>query len=96
MYTVVASYYATGEGTTFMVLYTRGFGEGDGIDNAMNRFKEIFGDYYALGATVYSGMKYDIDKSKILITPWLRKSLEEWEKEYWNLEYYFSIHLNGS
>jgi hypothetical protein len=96
MYTVIVDYIATGEGRTIMVLYTRGFGESEGMENALTRFKSIFGDYFAIGATVYSGMKFDFDNAEMFISKALKESLIKWEKDYWNLEYHFSLHINGA
>jgi hypothetical protein len=68
MYTVIADYIATGEGRTVMVLYTRALGADDGIENALTQFKSNFGAYYAQGATVYSGLKFDCPGADLFVS----------------------------
>ena len=97
MYTVTCNYSATGEGHTYMVLYTTGCGPEDDLRaNAMATFKKIFGDYFAIGAEVQDGMVFDFPGSKLLIGDQLKATLEDWVKDAGSLEYYASLHVNFS
>lgn len=95
-YTVWADYGATGEGRTFMVLFTRGWGKDkDPRVNAIENFREYFGGWCASGATVKEGLNFDFPGAEFLISDTLRKSLEEWQGEA-NMNYYASFHYNFS
>lgn len=100
MYTVHAEYFATGEGHTYMVLFTHGDGYGDdeqdGKANALAQFKEIFGDYFAIGAEVREGIQFDFAGAKYLLSEALRGNILDWEKAAGNLEYHASFHVNFS
>lgn len=96
IYTVWAEYGATGEGQTYMVLFTRGYGKDkDRRVNAVENFREYFGGWYASGATVEEGLNFDFPGAKFLVSDALRKSLEEWQHEA-NLSYHASFHFNFS
>lgn len=97
IYTVTCDYLATGEGRTVMVLITRAYGSDDGATNALNRFKEIFGDWYAQGAEVEEGLQ--LNKSWIgqIISKNTRMDLMRWESgddPPGGLEYFSSLHVN--
>lgn len=97
MYTVTCNYFATGEGMTHMVLFTRGYGPNDeGKVNALGTFRQIFGDYFSIGAEVQDGIQFEFDGSKYLLSDSLRTKILEWEKEAGGLEYHASLHLNFS
>lgn len=97
MYTVTCNYFATGEGTTYVVLFTRGYGHNDDPRvNAMETFKRHFGDYLAIGATVQDGMVFDFPGSKLLVGDKLKETLEDWVKDAGGLEYHASLHVNFS
>lgn len=97
MYTVNCAYFATGEGTSYMVLITRGYGpNNDPRDNAMHRFTELFGSWYAKGATVANGMNFDFPGSKLLIADETKAKLLDWVQDAGGLEYHASIHVNFS
>jgi hypothetical protein len=88
MYTVVSDYAATGEGRTIMVL----------ISNypsyqALARFTEIFGSYYAIGAEIHEGLKLDFPGVELLIPEKVING------KYWDagiFEFHSSFHLNMS
>jgi hypothetical protein len=104
MYTVISDYSASGEGRSIMVMYTRGLPQWphwddpnkDGQYWALKQFKEKFGDWFASGATVYSGMIFDFDGSDLLLSSELKNQLQSWENTAGGLEYYASIHFNFS
>lgn len=97
MYTVTCEYFATGEGITYMVLFTRGYGPEDDLRaNAMSTFRELFGDYFAIGADVHDGMIFDFPGSNLLVSDQLRAKLEDWVKDAGGLEYHASLHVNFS
>lgn len=97
MYTVTCEYFATGEGQTYMVLFTQGYGNGTvSRDNALDNFKEAFGDYYAIGAEVQDGIHFDFPSAKYLLSDALKQNILEWEKEAGGLEYRASLHVNFS
>lgn len=97
MYTVFCDYFATGEGRTFMLLITRGYGESDdGKENALETFKEVFGDYYAIGAEIRDGIDFNIPGAKFLLSEELKNSLLDWEKDAGGLEYHATLHVNFS
>lgn len=88
MYTVTSDYTATGEGRTIMVLVSNypSF-------QALARFTEIFGSYYAIGAEIHEGIKLDFPGVELLIPEKLRS------EKYWEcgmFEYHASFHLNMS
>jgi hypothetical protein len=104
MYTVISDYFATGEGRTIMVLYTKAYPFGkdwqdptkDGAYWALEDFKQKFGDYYAIGAEVKEGLVFDFLNSELVINKELRDFLIKSEKEAGGLEYFASLHFNYS
>lgn len=88
MYTVISDYYATGEGRTIMVLISN-----DNSFNALSRFTDIFGAYYAIGADVIEGVKLDFPGANFVIPEHI-KNEKFWEKGMF--EYHASFHLNLS
>lgn len=97
VYTVYADYFGTGNGTTYMVLITRGYGKNvSREENAMARFRELFGSYMASGATVKPGLYFDFPGKNVLISDTLREKLEDWNKDAGGLEWHSSLHLNFS
>lgn len=97
VYTVYADYYATGEGISYMALITRGYGKNENREeNAMARFRELFGSYMALGATVKPGLYLDFHGNKVLLSDAMREKLEEWNNTAGGLEWHSSLHLNFS
>lgn len=99
IYTVTCTYGATGEGQTVMILITRGYGPDVGAVNALNRFKDIFGAYYAHGAVVEEGLMLNKSYINLLISETTRKNLMEWQTERdapGGLEYFASLHVNFS
>lgn len=97
VYTVYSDYLATGEGVTYMALITRGYGQGKTrAENAMNRFREIFGDYMAQGATVKPGLHLEFPGSKVLISDAMREKINDWNDNAGGLEWHSSLHLNFS
>jgi hypothetical protein len=95
IYTVTCDYAASGEGRTLMLLITRGHGPNDGATNALERFKGIFGSYYAQGATVEEGLQLCKHWIPWMITGETRKNLMSWQDSA-NLEYFSSLHVNLS
>lgn len=97
MYTVSCEYFATGEGHTFMVLFTRGYGSNeDPMDNAMESFRKLFGGYFAQGADVKEGIDFEFAGAKFLLSNELKAKLLEWEKDAGGLEYHAKLHVNFS
>jgi hypothetical protein len=97
MYTVTCDYFATGEGRTIMLLITRGYGPSDdGKENALANFKEVFGDYYAIGADVMEGIQFDVPGAKLLLSDDIKTSLLDWVNDAGGLEYHAKIHVNFS
>lgn len=96
VYTVYAEYGATGEGQTYMVVITRAYGPNSKEENAMNRFRELFGDYMATGATVEPGLYFDFPGNKILLSDKLREAIKDWNNDAGGLEWHSSLHLNFS
>jgi hypothetical protein len=97
MYTVQMHYGATGEGTTYAVMYTRGYGPNtDPKKNALEEFARVFGEYYAHGAEVHNGMVFDFYGSHLLVSESLKTSLINSVRDAGGLEYYASYHVNYS
>jgi hypothetical protein len=97
MHTVTNSYFATGEGITHMVLFTKGYGpDSDRSANALNTFVKHFGDYYSQGAEVREGLSFEFNGAKLLVSDALRAKLEDWAKQAGGLEYHASLHVNLS
>lgn len=96
VYTVYADYFGTGNGTTYMVLITRGYGPNEREVNAMNRFIELFGGYMATGATIKPGIHLDFPGAHLLVSEKLRAGLEDWNTDAGGLEWHSSLHLNFS
>lgn len=96
MYTVHSDYFATGEGVTYMVLFTQAFGEHDSFEgNALEDFKSVFGDYYAIGAEVKKGLFFDFNGAEYLITDKLKERLLEYQNK-GLISYHASYHMNLS
>jgi len=97
MYTVTNTYYGTGEGITYMVLFTKGYGtDPDRSKNALATFERHFGAYQSTGAVVREGLVFEFGGSRMLVGDLLRAQLEEWATEAGGLEYHASIHVNFS
>jgi len=96
MYTVTGNYFATGEGITYMVLFTRGYGSKDGPSNALDTFTKQFGEYMAQGAEVREGLHFDFNGAKLLLSDDLKAKIAEWEKTAGGLEYHACLHVNLS
>ena len=97
VYTVYADYFATGEGVSYMVLITRGYGKNASREeNAMARFRELFGSYMATGATVKPGLHFDFHGSNVLMSDTLKEKIADWNKDAGGLEWHSSLHLNFS
>ena len=96
MYTVSNSYFGTGEGVTHMVLFTKGYGDLNGPENALADFKKQFGSYYAIGAMVQQGLHFDFSGANLLVGDNLRARLDDWAKKAGGLEYHASLHVNLS
>jgi hypothetical protein len=99
IYTVTCDHAATGEGRTQMILITRAYGPKDGATNALNRFKEIFGDYYAMGAEVKEGLMLNKSYIRELISTDTWRTLVKWttnDVAPGALEYFSSLHVNFS
>ena len=90
MYTVWADYGATGEGITYMVLYTRG-----DYENALNEFKDIFGFFHASGACVQEGLHFDFPGNEYLVSDTVRRIMSDYLNRC-NQSYYASFHVNCS
>ena len=96
VYTVYADYFGTGNGTTYMALITRAYGPKSREENAMNRFRELFGDYMATGATVKPGLHFDFPGNRFLISKELQENIKDWNTNAGGLEWHSSLHLNFS
>jgi len=75
IYTVHNYYYGTGEGSSYQVLFTRGYGPNTPQENALNSFRDAFGVFATYGATVEEGLVLDFQGSEFLISDRLRKFL---------------------
>jgi hypothetical protein len=97
MCTVIMQYFATGEGTTYAVMYTRGYGpHADRKKNALDNFVLQFGEHYAFGAEVYDGMVFDFPGNMLLVSESLKRSLINSVRDAGGLEYHASYHVNYS
>jgi hypothetical protein len=97
IYTAYAQYFATGEGMTHMVMFTRGYGpSANPLENVRKGFSDKFGAYYAMGVEIYEGIKYDLSGMELLISDKMCGALEDWQKDAGGLEYSSSIHVNFS
>jgi hypothetical protein len=97
MYTAYAYYYATGEGVTHMVMFTRGYGESlDRKENVRKSFANKFGGYYAMGVDIYEGINLDLEGIDLLLSEKMKSALADWQKDAGGLEYHASIHVNFS
>lgn len=95
MYTVWSKDFATGEGVTYSVLYTFGYGEhDDNRVNALEEFKRTFGSWYALGASVEEGLQFDFPGAKYLVSPEVQAALSKWTDA--NRSYHAQFHSNFS
>ncbi len=88
MYTAHSDYSATGEGRTLMILYSNLPTENQVLD----RFKSIFSDYMAIGATIVKGIDFDNRCAKFLLSDPIKRMLQD--NVY--MEYFASIHYNYS
>jgi hypothetical protein len=96
MYTVWSNYGATGEGFTYMVLYTRGYGEdNNSMENALKEFKRIFGPFYGAGAEVKEGLCFDFPGNEFLVSAKAREMMTE-NLTQCNQSYHASYHMNFS
>lgn len=91
IYTVNCDYGATGEGQTYMVVITYANDE----EAALGAFKTKFGDWFAIGAEVHEGLKFDFAGAELLISKAARKALQEWNGRV-HLHFAASVHVNGS
>lgn len=97
MCTVIMQYGATGEGTTYAVMYTRCYGlHADRKDNALNNFTRVFGEFYADMAEVHTGMVFDFHGSHLLVSENLKAALIDFVRDAGGLEYHAFIHINFS
>lgn len=97
MCTVIINYFATGEGITSAVMYTRGYGpHEDRKKNALENAARVFGEYHAFGAEVYDGMVFDFPGSDLLVSETLKTKLIDFVRDAGGLEYHASIHVNFS
>ena len=97
MYTAYAYYYATGEGMTHMVMFTRGYGESpDRKENVRKSFANKFGGYYAMGVEIFDGINLNLDGIDLLLSEKMKAALDDWQKDAGGLEYFASIHVNFS
>jgi hypothetical protein len=96
MYTVWADYGATGEGITYMVLYTKGYGEdNNNMENALKEFKSIFGPFYGACAEVKEGLWFDFPGNEFLVSAKAREMLTENLNEC-SQNYHALYHMNFS
>lgn len=97
MCTVIINYFATGEGITSAVMYTRGYGpHTDRKKNALENAARVFGEYYASGAEVYDGMVFNFPGSESLVSETLKTKLINYVRDAGGLEYNACIHVNFS
>lgn len=97
MCTVIINYFATGEGVTSAVMYTRGYGpHADRKKNALENAARVFGEYYAAGAEVYDGMVFNFPGSELLVSEMLKNKLINFVRDAGGLEYSASMHFNFS
>ncbi len=97
MCTVVIDYFATGEGITSAVMYTRGYGpHEDRKKNALENAARVFGEYLASGAGVYDGMVFNFPGSELLVSETLKAKLINYVRDAGGLEYNACIHVNFS
>lgn len=93
--TVVCEYGATGEGITHMVLICIAE-DGDG---AIKEFTRVFGSYFAIGAEVYDGLRFDLPACKLLIGDTTRKALTKVYNDgqpTGNMSFNATLHFNFS
>jgi hypothetical protein len=96
IYTAYAQHFATGEGMTYMVLFTQGFGSEDtDTDHTEIRadFAEKFGDYYAIGVEIYEGLRFDLEGINFLVSEKMQAELERL-KDAAHVEYHAQFHFN--
>lgn len=93
--TVVCEYGATGEGLTYMVLVCLA----EDANHAIKRFGEIFDNYFATGAEVYDGLRFDLPACKLLISDRMQESLTKiynGGNPTGNISFHASFHMNFS
>ena len=88
-YTVSCDYFATGEGITYMILFTRD-------EEPLERFKDIFDPYYAIGAEISENLDFNSHAADKLISQQLRETIEKCATNGSHFEYYASLHVNMS
>jgi hypothetical protein len=86
-YTVFADYYATGEGSTQMVLYCNRATSADAFDE----FARLFGKYYSAFAEVVEGFDFNNRPAKLLVSDRIQTFLSE---EECFVSYHSSFHFN--
>ena len=97
MCTVIMQYGATGDGTTYAVMYKRGYcPHADRKKNALDNFIRQFGEFYSYGAEVHDGMVFDFHGSHLLVSENLKTVLIDFVRDAGGLEYHASIHMNFS
>ena len=97
VFTVFSVEGATGEGVTYSVMITRGYGNNeDRRRNALENFKDKFGYYSAQSAEIHDGLKFDFVNSDLLFSPELIKTIKNMVDHAGGLEYSASFHYNFS
>ena len=97
MCTVTCVYSATGEGVTYIVMYTRGYGHHeDRRQNALALFTKKYGTFFAARATVHDGMVFDFPGSHLLVSESLKETLLDFVRDAGGLEYDASFTFNFS
>jgi len=97
MYTVSCEYFGTGEGISYYVVITKGYGDNeDRRMNALQTFREKFGGYATSGATVTEGMNFDIPGAEFLFSSVLKDTLMAYHDKCGGLEYSASFYFNFS
>lgn len=95
IYTAFADYGATGEGTTLMVLISRGYGPGSPEENVRNEFADIFGGYMAMGCEIHEGLRFDLPFMDLLVSPRAQETLKK-SLDAGNVRFFTEMHLNFS
>lgn len=69
MYTMYAEYYGTGEGQTYCVLFSKGYGNKDPKSNVVDKFANLFGGFMVPFAELKEGLVFDFPGSELLVGP---------------------------
>lgn len=95
MYTISGHYFGTGEGSTYMVLYTRGYGPNGtkSVENAIQEFRNKFGHF--VETNVAEGISFGFPGAKLLVSEPMRQALVEWNSD-GTCSYHASCHSNFS